>query len=289
MEADYSQINYDIYNLIKSKEWDKAHKLLSPVQINDFGDLRRETISYLRGKIPFLRLKVDASETSLILTNIFNVSNGDLTPNAKALCMRLIEIYGMDALRQEGEVSNIGTALHSLLAWPKYKICLELLHKMLEVGGPDLVLMVDRKGYSVLHQLCRTHTHSVPNQDGILMEVVEKLLVVGGENLLFLQDEYYNTALHVACDDRDMNLSLIHMLIDYGRKQLVMMTTDIGASILLDPTTLENYHGCEELINRLLEVGGHEYYERCKVVMSDYESDAAVVHASSRFDYFMYE
>ena len=277
----------EIHDVVKRQEWDNALELLTPVQITGFNDLLRHNISLLRRKFNSLRRKIDTPETSLITTVLY-VSKGALTSSAKKLCLRLIEIGGMDVLRQ-GEGSNAGTALHALLAWPEQKFCLDLFHKMLEVGGQDLLLMVDMYGHSVLHRLCRTHTHSMSNLDGTLFDVVEKLLVVGGEKLLFLQDDYHYTALHLACDDEEMNISLIHMLIDFGRDKLVMMTTDLGASILADPTTLEKFRGCEELINRLLEVGGSDYYERCKLIMCDNESELSAAYEVSRFDYFMYE
>ena len=72
---------------------------------------------------------------------------------------------------------------------------MEIILRMLEMGGKELLMMNDGGNNTVLHWACINENAS--------MEIISKLLEMGGREMLMMNHSYYgNTALHTASDNK---------------------------------------------------------------------------------------
>ena len=81
------------------------------------------------------------------------------------------------------------TALHCACAYGNENASMEIISKLLEIGGRELLMMnEDRK--TALHCACENKN--------VLMEIISKMLEMGGRELFMMKSAYYGTALHCA-------------------------------------------------------------------------------------------
>ena len=67
----------------------------------------------------------------------------------------------------------------------------EVIFKMIEIGGKEMVMETDYYGYTTLERAC------LCNNENALVEIISKLLEVGGRELLMTKGRFYgDTALH---------------------------------------------------------------------------------------------
>ena len=110
----------------------------------------------------------------------------------------------IDEIRELINSSTDGTLLDFLLPYlNNANICIlhhmlkleqssEIVTKLIEIGGRDLVMKVDNHGSTALHFACGRKNPS--------LEVISKLIEIGGRELVMKKDGDGCTALHAACD-----------------------------------------------------------------------------------------
>ena len=85
----------------------------------------------------------------------------------------------------------------------------KVLLKLIEIGGKDLVMMVDKyDGRTALHYVC--------GNGNISIDVVTKLIETGGQELIMVKDFVGRTALHHACENRNEPIDIVSKLIEFG-------------------------------------------------------------------------
>ena len=104
-----------------------------------------------------------------------------------------------------------GTPLHLALDYNKPK---EVIFKLVDIGGQELVMTIGDKGTPL-------HSHvGCWNKDASL-DIISKLLAVGGRKLLMVEHDYERTALHHACWNINASLNIISKLIEVGGRELL--------------------------------------------------------------------
>jgi ankyrin repeat protein len=262
-----------LYDLIFATKWESMLSLLA------FKTRQHETV---------LRALISERQFSPLWIILFE--NNFLSDSAKALCLRLIEIGGKEIVyrtgREEqesfdgedgvpvspGVLTNI-TALHCACRnvwWAHEQIdndanennngnenLLEVIDKLVEVGGEEYIFMKDSDGQTAWQIVCQFET----GQNDV--NIVRRLLEAGGEKILFSisQDEHKYTALHRACliyqikSCKCKSPDIVHFLIDHGGEKLVFMTDSFGRTPLDHACSSGGEFGLE-IISRLLKIGG---------------------------------
>ena len=244
--------NKELYELIKRKCWDDALELFQPSHIGSLHEKNEQ----------LLRRRLGSQEKYLTFEAVISKTQGKLCPSALSLCMKLIDVGGIDMLKSRGRNDNdydyrYGSALHYILLFDV--VCLEIFNRIVEVGGIELLLMVDRKSWTVLHHVVESGRTRWPRLD-----MIDKLLEIGGAELVLITDDYEHTALHHALglgcfqfDGMSPSLDIVNRLLAVGGRQLVM-TSDSGLRqtvlhrICLNKRAQPNL----EVVDRLLAVGG---------------------------------
>jgi len=119
----------------------------------------------------------------------------------------------------------------------------EVASKLIEIGGRDLVLEKDRHGMTTLHYACKNKAPT---------EIVSKLLEVGGRDLAQLKDEFDRNALHYAFISK-VPADIMSKLIIVGGKDLILQK-DNHCQNSLHLACLTRVS--TEVILTLIEVGG---------------------------------
>ena len=133
----------------------------------------------------------------------------------------------------------------------KEDIWLSIFHKLLEVGGEELLMLEDRHGCTVAHILCRNRFH------GNNAKVIQELIKVGGKEILKQIDVFGNTPLHALCEIcSDKSPEMVHDMIVAGGPEMVFLRNDDGFTpmhVACQKAGSSPYR--VEVINQLLEVG----------------------------------
>lgn len=216
----------ELYDLIDRNDWDGALALIDPSQYEDKQELFRMINSR------------DVSPLVLILKNSFD----GLSSSAKTLCLQLIDIGGETFVNR---CDDDGSALH-------HACCIEdveLIHKLVEVGGMKLISLTEKyDGQTALH---RTRS----------LEEATLLIEVGGVELVLIQDAYGRTALHTIFDFLDTDfMEIFHLLLDVGGEELVLMPDRDGKTALFYAfgNTMTEHDIHEQVVHDILEVGGRK-------------------------------
>ena len=223
----------EIYDLIDKRDWKSALELLEPE-----GPRCIRSQDYLRRKI--------GTRLYTPFAAVLRSTIGEIEPSARALCLRLIDVGGSEML----ERAWYGTTLHVLFAWRRSVIPLELLDKLIEVGGPKLILKRDENGGTALHVLCTMFSHL----NGTLLPVFDRLISVGGKSQVLMEDWDGSTPLHRACKKRQLNVELIKRLVDVGRQEIVLRVDKQNRTPM--QIEVEKDEPCQEVIDRFIEIGG---------------------------------
>ena len=125
---------------------------------------------------------------------------------------------------------------------------------MLEMGGRELVMTIDRNGDTALH-CCACYYNSYSS-----MEIIFRLLEMGGRELLMMKNSPGNygdaTALHCICQNKNASIEAISKMLELGGRELVMMIDEFGDTALHYACSNEN--ASIEIISKMLEMGGWE-------------------------------
>jgi len=137
----------------------------------------------------------------------------------------------------------------------KMDVPLEIIYKMIEIGGKDFVMKTNYdNGYTPLH---------IVFDNGSPYQLVPKLLEVGGNDLVMKRTkEDGQTALHCAYQTSRYNQEnedydrAIATLLEYGGKELVMTRDGHGETLL--------FYAAKPLktLKKIIDVGGSEFLEQ---------------------------
>lgn len=154
------------------------------------------------------------------------------------------KIFDYKSMKQQlRQLNDYGeSALH--LACSK-RASIEVINKITDVGGLELVLERDSGGYTALHNACICKASS---------DNIEFLLKVGGRDLVMASARCGRTALHWACF-HDVSYDIIHSLVELGGKDLVM-ATDTNKRKALHIATVKR--ASIATIRHLVEIGGKD-------------------------------
>jgi len=122
----------------------------------------------------------------------------------------------------------------------------DVVMKLVDVGGSDLVLQKDMDGITSLHYLC---SYATPN------DVVMNMIEVGGEELVLAKDNDGWNSLFYACCFRSSNSDLIMELIQAGGRDVVVDNDHNGENSL--------FIACKNnvsmnVLERMIDVGGQD-------------------------------
>ena len=160
------------------------------------------------------------------------------------------------------------TALHTACSWDTP---IEVILRLIDIGGRDLVMSKMDFGMTAFTVLLCS-LRQPPN------EVVSKFIEVGGRELLLSQDDL-GTVLHHAISSRHSPIETIFKLIETGGRELVMQKNEYDCTAL--------HFGCllnvpKEIIFKLIETGG-----RNLVTVQNHNGLGAIhyyIHDGRKFD-----
>ena len=242
-----------LYHLIDSLDWNAA-------------------LAWLRQMSQEKLLEETKSFSPLFL--IVYVNDGALSPTAKELCFRLMDLGGKDLVLNIAGLGSVhkfhsnSSVLH-LLCLSGYGYSHDVLSRLLLIGGKELVLMTDSEGSTALH-CCFSYEDQASS-----LKVMDQLIGVGGTDLVLMANSNIETPLHLACNVmRAINPDVVTQLIQYGGKELVLMP-DLYAQTVLHTSCFGLREGYNiDVVNLLIQVGGNEL-----LFMKDQMGDTAL-HAA---------
>jgi len=110
------------------------------------------------------------------------------------------------------------------------KAPVEIINKLIEVGGKELVMKKNLDFDTSLH---------IAFESNAVVDVVTKLIEVGGKELLIAKDCYGYTVLHYACST-PTSLEIIKMMIDLGGRDLLEQMNDENGLIVVNLVLAES-------------------------------------------------
>jgi len=123
----------------------------------------------------------------------------------------------------------------------------ELVFKLIDVGGKGIVFEKDEHGRNALHYACIRNTS---------IEIVSKLVEVGGREVLMEKSKAGRNPLHLACK-LGASVELISNILQVGGRNLVMAKAKGGWNSLhlaLSACTSSSTN----IVSKLIEVGGRD-------------------------------
>ena len=100
----------------------------------------------------------------------------------------------------------------------------EVIYKLIDIGGRELVMVKNSQGETALHKACMNNNVS--------LDVISKLIQVGGRELVMVNCLNAGTALRLACMNKNVSLDVISKLIEVGGRELVMVKGRHGYTAL---------------------------------------------------------
>ena len=92
----------------------------------------------------------------------------------------------------------------------------EVIFRMMDIGGMELMMMNDQYGKTALHWACEN--------ENISMEIISKMLEMGGRELLMMDDQFGISALHCACENKNISMEMIlEQLLEVGGRELLII------------------------------------------------------------------
>jgi ankyrin repeat protein len=136
------------------------------------------------------------------------------------------------------------TALHIAF---DFKPSTEVIMKLLELGGQELVMKKNKFGYTALHYACM-------NEDSAELGIM-KMIELGGRELVMIKNQFGSTSLHCACNCKAPTNNVIMKMIELGGKNLVMEKNQFGSTAL--------HYACKckaptKAIMKMIELGGQQ-------------------------------
>jgi len=125
----------------------------------------------------------------------------------------------------------------------RYKASLDVVSLLIEVGGEALVRETNNQGWNSLHFACRYKAS---------LDVVLLLIEVGGEELVRETNNWGENSLHFACAN-NASIDVISKLVEVGGEALVRKTTNKGSNSLHIAC---RYNASLDVVSKLVEVGG---------------------------------
>eukprot|EP00551_Chaetoceros_affinis_P010360 CAMPEP_0203685182 /NCGR_PEP_ID=MMETSP0090-20130426/48415_1 /ASSEMBLY_ACC=CAM_ASM_001088 /TAXON_ID=426623 /ORGANISM="Chaetoceros affinis, Strain CCMP159" /LENGTH=666 /DNA_ID=CAMNT_0050554369 /DNA_START=92 /DNA_END=2093 /DNA_ORIENTATION=- len=166
---------------------------------------------------------------------------------AKALLLLIIALGGQNFVMQRFEYvahprfpRRSETLLH--IAW-RYNASLDVVSKLVKVGGEALVRETNNQGWNSLHFACRYKAS---------LDVVSLLIEVGGEVLVRETNNWGENSLHFACAN-NASIDVVSKLVEVGGEALVRKTTNNGSNSLHIAC---RYNASLDVVSLLIEVGG---------------------------------
>ena len=96
----------------------------------------------------------------------------------------------------------------------------QVIFKMMDVGGRELIMKENPRKYTALHDICGSKNPS--------LDIITKLIEMGGKELVMLSNNQLGeSALHIACQNKIPSMDVISKLIKIGGRELVMMKTKL--------------------------------------------------------------
>ena len=142
-----------------------------------------------------------------------------------------------------------GTALQCLLRRRKKNISLAIVSKLVEIGGKDLVVDKDKNGMNALQWGCCKMTKKAS------VEVISKLIEVGGRDIVMERGNRFGyTALHYEVHRGIASVERILKLVEIGGTDLVMAKDRSGKTVL--HIACRNHLVSHDVISKLIEIGG---------------------------------
>ncbi len=235
----------------RSKDWEGINKLL--IQLEEYQQQQKQQHQHHDEKHPMLQHDTmndtaDRSDNNNDIEEIIRndfiplskqlLSDYDSDPAAKALFLTLIRLGGRDYVTisfdydvGEGYYLIFGTLLHYAV---RHNPCIEILKKLIEVGGRDLLIKKDDTcfGRNALNlalalafkcgcdyfPLCECECE---REGKISIDVVKELIRAGGRDLVFDKTKHGANSLHWACYC-NASIDIIQMLIEVGGRDLVL-------------------------------------------------------------------
>lgn len=128
----------------------------------------------------------------------------------------------------------------------------DVIFKLIEIGGKELLMKQDSTQNTVLHDACHCNTP---------VEVILKLIEIGEKDLVLLKNDIGETALTKSCEFNP-NIEVITKLIEVGGSDLVMAKNQNGETALHFAITMVNAipmpSARTETIFKLIESGGRD-------------------------------
>ena len=149
---------------------------------------------------------------------------------------------------EEGNLLMNCTALQLSL---KHRNSTEVVLKLIEVGGRQLVMGKDGNGENAMHFACYYNAS---------FEVILKLIEIGEREIVLEKSEGFGAnSLHWACVHSDASLKVIQKLVELGGQELVLAEDKNGDTPLHN--AFRNKNVSVEIIKKLIAVGGREILE----------------------------
>ena len=141
---------------------------------------------------------------------------------------------------------NGETALHT--AAENENVSVDTISKLIKVGGRELLKMKNQDGDTPLHCACKNENVSI--------DIVSKLIKVGGRELLMMKNHDGDTALHWAYKNKNVSLDIVLKFIKMGGRELLKMKNQDGDTAL--HSAYKNKNASVDKVLKLIEAGGRK-------------------------------
>mmetsp|Transcript_4989 Transcript_4989/g.7354 ORF Transcript_4989/g.7354 Transcript_4989/m.7354 type:complete len:498 (+) Transcript_4989:123-1616(+) len=225
--------------IIGNEDWDGICQILQEHQHQHATatDGNRRTIAVRKEKL----LKVFISNELQ-----FELVNKKENEKAEALLLILIEWGGMDLVMEKSRKDSYA---RNLLQYACSKgTSIEIISKLIEIGGRELVFAKNKHNWNSLHFSCY-------EQNKISIDVVSKLIEVGGRDLVIEQGDWDFSPLHFACQ-RGSSMEVISKLVEIGGRDLVLAKNSSGGHRNALHFATANEGVSIDVLDLLIQIGG---------------------------------
>jgi ankyrin repeat protein len=117
-------------------------------------------------------------------------------------------------------IKNGNTSLHWLLLKYKDETYMEVFHKLVEVGGAEMLKLKNSSGKTPLHMHLTLEKPS--------LEILKKVIKFGGAEMLKLKDNNGNTPVHVHLNRKNSSLEIVKEVIKVGGVDILKLKNNTG-------------------------------------------------------------
>jgi ankyrin repeat protein len=216
---------------ILHKQWTKLKEWIDDIQTNSSAERKRMVLQTVSSKEQHL----NGHHLNPFHWALFAQVDNELL-------LKMIDIGGKGML----ETVDADYESHSLIWAATNRIGLEVMQKIILVGGDALIQATNRRGNNALHMACRF------DQD---YEIIHFLVEKGGMEALTARNEFGELPVHLACqchfDTRVIELLIKRSCLDLRNSSLRDLVDKNGFSPI---DHAFNSSGSKEVINYLLEL-----------------------------------